>query len=113
MRIIVSMLSVTISLTIGLVLMQYVHGQPCTYKDINGVCTEVANNYFSINVPESWTYTEGFTGQTLTPSKFSDLLLIPDSQKLREKMEHDGGVLAIFMQDTDYPIKNAPLESYM
>jgi hypothetical protein len=106
--------------------MQYAHGQPCTYKDINGVCTEVANNYFSINIPDSWTYTEySSTGMSqllgrgvneihLTPSEFSDILLTRgDFRNAIEKLQDEDSLYAIFAQDTNYPIKNAPLESYV
>jgi PDZ domain len=84
----------------------------------------VANKYFSINMPDSWAYTESFTPQAnniifgpvnnihLTPSEFSDLLLITSKDKFRDKIQ-DGGVFSFFRQDTEYPIKNAPLESYV
>jgi hypothetical protein len=122
---IVSLSAVAVSLTIGLVI-QYAHGQPCTYKDINGVCTEEANNYFSINIPDSWTYTEySSTGMSqllgggvneihLTPSEFSDILLTRgDFRNAIEKLQDEDSLYAIFAQDTNYPIKNAPLESYV
>jgi hypothetical protein len=85
----------------------------------------VETPYFSIKIPDSWTYVESSntpqaktTGYgpgnsiLLTPSKFSDMLLIPDYQKYSEKIQ-EGGVSVRFHQDTDYPIKNAPLESYV
>jgi hypothetical protein len=85
---------------------------------------KVENLYFSINIPDSWTYTESSNtpqarstglgpGNTinLTPSEFSDLLLIP-MEKFREKIQ-DRGAYATFFQDSDYRIKNAPLESYV
>jgi hypothetical protein len=85
----------------------------------------VENQYFSINIPDSWTYLEyshtpeskttGLgppNGILLTSSNFSDMLLSPDFQKYSEKIQ-EGGLSARFHQDTDYRIKNAPLESYV
>ena len=84
----------------------------------------IANPYFSLK-PDNWTYIEyshtpeatttGFgPGNSiwLTPSEFSDILLSLDFEKYSKKIE-DGGVIAVFAQDTDYRIKNAPLESYV
>lgn len=48
----------------------------------------------------------------LTPNEFSDLLLAPDFEKFKEKIQ-DGGAILFFAQDTGYPLKNAPLESYV
>jgi hypothetical protein len=83
---------------------------------------KVENLYFSINIPDSWTYVESSNtpqakttgygpGNTiqLTPSEFSDVLL---GTQYNEKTA-EGGVIATFGQDTDYRIKNAPLESYV
>jgi hypothetical protein len=46
----------------------------------------------------------------LTPSEFSDILLGP-VENIEKTVE--GIVIATFFQDTDYRIKNAPLESYV
>jgi PDZ domain len=86
----------------------------------------VKNQYFSINIPDSWTYTEySNTGMSqllgrgpvndieLTPSEFSDMLLNRDIEKVIEKIQVEGSPYASFSQDTNYPIKNAPLESYV
>jgi hypothetical protein len=85
----------------------------------------VENQYFTINIPDNWTYIEySHTPQSqttgfgpgnqiwLTPSEFSDILLSPDSETYSKKIE-DGGVIAVFAQDTNYRLKNAPLESYV
>lgn len=85
----------------------------------------VANLYFSIKIPDSWTYKQSsfkpqseVTGYGLgnyiqiTPSEFRDLLLSDRIETFMEKIE-DGAATAVFSQDTDYPIKNAPLESYV
>ena len=84
----------------------------------------VGNRYFSINIPDSWTYQESsntLEARTqgmgplnridLTPSEFSDFLLMP-FEKYMEKIQ-DGGAGATFDQDIDYRLKNAPLESYV
>lgn len=85
----------------------------------------LANQYFSIKIPDSWTYIESSTtpeakttgfgpGNSilLTPNEFSDILLNFDFQKYSEKIQ-EGRLSARFAQDTDYRIKNAPLESYV
>jgi hypothetical protein len=85
----------------------------------------VASLYFSIKIPDSWTYKQSsFKPQSevtgyghgnyiqLTPSKFSDLLLSDRIETFMEKID-DGAATAVFFQDTDYPIKNAPLEAYV
>ena len=87
--------------------------------------TNVNNTYFSINIPDSWVYAKYSntpeaerTGSGLgnmvwlTPNESSDLLLTPDFDKLKEKMQ-DGGAILYFVQDTGYPLKNAPLETYV
>jgi hypothetical protein len=86
---------------------------------IAGGNDNVGNLYFSINIPDSWTYTESsdtLQARTqglgplnridLTPNEFSESLLGGNSEKQE-------GVIAIFTQDIDYRIKNAPLESYV
>jgi hypothetical protein len=80
-----------------------------------GGSDRVENHYFSIKIPDNWTYKEGSnTPQAestgfgpanlimLTPGEFSDILL--------GKAVHNG-VFAYFIQDAYYPIKNAPLET--
>jgi hypothetical protein len=84
----------------------------------------IANQFFSIKIPDNWAYSEfsntpeakntGFgpvNTIALTPNEFSEILLSGDDVKFREKIE-DAGAFANFVQDTDYP-KNAPLESYV
>jgi hypothetical protein len=86
-----------------------------------GGMDSIENLYFSINIPDSWTYLEfsntpqaETTGYgpvnaiNLTPNEFSDILLDPSFsfEKASEK------IIATFLQDTGYRIKNAPLESY-
>jgi len=85
----------------------------------------VKNSFFSIEVPNNWTYTENSdTSQARStgygpintvisaPSNFSELLLT-DSAEEYKKLMHNGGAVAIFSHDTDFPLKNAPLESYV
>jgi hypothetical protein len=113
-KIVLVMAMVTISLTVGLVSlsMQYSYSET------------VANDYFSIKIPDSWAYTESFTpesnniifgptnGILLTLDNFSNMLLSPDKEKYSEKIQ-EGGLSARFNQDNGYRIKNAPLESYV
>jgi len=83
------------------------------------------SQYFSIKIPDSWTYKQiHFKPQSeptgyalgnyvrLTPDKFSDLLLSDRIDTIMEKID-DGAATAVFYKDTNYPIKNAPLESYV
>lgn len=85
----------------------------------------VGNQFFSIEIPDSWVYSEysdtpeaettgSGTGNMvwLTPNEFSDLLLSPDFEKFMEKIQ-DAGAILYFVQETDYPLKNAPIESYV
>jgi len=91
-----------------------------------GGTDSVENLYFSIKIPDSWTYREySNTGMSqllgrgpvndieLTPSEFSDVLLISDFKKIIEKIQDEGSPYASFFQDNNYPIKNAPLVSYV
>ena len=83
------------------------------------------SQYFSIKIPDSWTYKQSpFKSQSeptdyalgnyvrLTPDEFSDLLLSDRIETIMEKIQ-DGAATAVFYKDTNYPIKNAPLESYV
>src|SRR4029078_938525 len=83
------------------------------------------NQYFSINIPNSWTYIEysstlesaktGYGPASeiwLTPKEFSDLLLINNIPDITDKLS-DEGAFATFFQDNNYRIKNAPIESYV
>jgi hypothetical protein len=82
-----------------------------------GGSDRVENLYFSIKIPDNWTYKEGSnTPQAestgfgpanlimLTPSEFNDILL--------GKAVHNG-VFAYFIQDAYYPIKNAGLDLFV
>jgi hypothetical protein len=90
-----------------------------------GVNDKFENQYFSINIPKTWTYIEysstteaaktGFGPGNeiwLTPNQFSDFLLIDDVKEIIKKLP-EGGALAGFFQDGQYRIKNSPLESYV
>jgi len=70
---------------------------------------KVENVYFSINIPDNWTYVEYSNGMRLAPNEFTDVLQasLGDTEKTA-----DEGVLSIFTTDTEYLLKNAPLESY-
>lgn len=82
----------------------------------------IENLYFSMKIPDSWAYIEGSNtpeqkttgygpanGIALAPNEFSEILLADENNQKTA----DGGVIAWFFQDTDYRIKNAPLESYV
>lgn len=90
-----------------------------------GGADTVANPYFSIKIPDSWTYKQSsFKPQSevtshglgnyiqLTPSEFRDLLLSDRIETFMQKIE-DGAATAVFSRDTDYPVKNASLDSYV
>jgi hypothetical protein len=86
--------------------------------------TNVNNTYFSINIPDNWTYIEttqsraakilGF-GPTnsieTTPHKFGEFFL-NQTTPLSQKMEKEGAY-SLFQQKADYPIKNAPLDLFV
>jgi hypothetical protein len=71
----------------------------------------VGNPYFSIKIPDNWTYIESSTtpqaattgygpGNVIssTPNEFSNILLVHDFQKKSEE------IIATFLQDTGYRI---------
>jgi hypothetical protein len=72
----------------------------------------VENQYFSIDIPDNWTYTEdSYTPHILlTPDEFSDVLLSAVDNIHRTA---EGGVVALFEKNIEYPLKSAPLESYV
>jgi hypothetical protein len=89
---------------------------------------KVENAYFSIKVPDTWTYQEisntamaDLLGRGpgnsifLTPGEFGNLLVEPKEgeRSVIEKIQQDGGVLSGFLQDTTYTIKNSPLDAYL
>ena len=88
---------------------------------------KVENLYFSLKVPKSWTYAEysntamaSFMGRgpvndlQLVPGEFGDLLVDDEdsSTGIIDRMD-SGGVFSEFVQDTDYSLKNAPLNTYV
>jgi hypothetical protein len=82
----------------------------------------VGNLHFSANIPDNWIYIEartstpnlfGFAQSNLivsTPKEFSEILFNL-SQPLGGKI-NEGGLYSVIMQDSDYQIKNAPLDLY-
>lgn len=85
--------------------------------------TNVNNTYFSANIPDNWIYIQartssapdflGFAQSNLiasTPNEFSEILF-NISQPLGGKI-YEEGVYSVIMQDSDYQIKNAPLDLY-
>jgi hypothetical protein len=76
---------------------------------------KVENFYFSLKVPNNWTYAERSNNLlALTPGNFADLLIRneEDEQSPYGRM-FDGGAYSTFRQDTRYSIKNAPLDLYV
>jgi hypothetical protein len=77
---------------------------------------------FSIEVPDSWTYTEtpeppiehllgisSYSSVVLVPAKFAELLI-----QDKGDIEMDNGTAAIvFAEDSDYTVKNAPPDLYV
>jgi PsbP-like protein len=106
----------TISMTIVLLL-------PSLDSKVYAI-TNVNNTYFSINIPDNWTYAEtteskaakilGFgpiNSIELTPNKFGEFFL-NQTKPLSEKMEKEGAYSS-FQQKADYPIKNSPLDLFV
>jgi PsbP-like protein len=77
---------------------------PPSSSEVNGL-TNVNNTYFSINIPDNWTYTEGLSSVGLTPNEFG-VILLNQTKVLTEKMEKEGAYSS-FSRDWNYPIKNA------
>jgi hypothetical protein len=77
---------------------------------------------FSIDVPESWTYTEtpespmehlsgvsSYSSVVLVPAKFAELLI----QDKGDIEMGNGTVAIVFAEDSDYTVKNAPPDLYV
>ena len=86
--------------------------------------TNVNNRYFSIKIPDNWTYVQttespvakilGFGPNNmiaLTPNEFGEFFL-NQTKPLSEMMENEGA-FSSFQQKADYPIKNAPLDLFV
>lgn len=91
---------------------------------VYAITTDVNNTFFSINIPDNWSYTQttespvakilGFgpiNSIALTPTEFSEFFL-NQTKPLSEKMEIEGAYSS-FQQKADYPIKNAPLDLFV
>jgi hypothetical protein len=89
---------------------------------------KVENAYFSLKIPDTWTYVEvsdtamaDFLGRGpgnaiyLAPSEFANLLAESNEKdnSVKEEMQQDGSVLSTFRQDTTYNLKNAPLDALL
>jgi hypothetical protein len=81
---------------------------------ISNVNAIVVNNTdFSIEVPNGWVYRENTLNDVnilLTPNEFADL--ITDNASITYGL-NEGGVVAELAPDRNFPIKNAPLETYV
>lgn len=85
------------------------------------------NFYFSLKIPESWTYAEYSNTATASfmgtgpvnyvisaPGEFGQILTddADDDRSYFEKLS-EGGAIGEISQDTDYNLKNAPLQAYV
>jgi hypothetical protein len=110
MPVVISALFLSFSLSLSVV-----HGQQ-----------KLDNPYFSLRIPDSWTYAEYSNTYTASvygrgpvnlvdsaPAEFGDILVQnkDDDRTMNEKIQ-DGGVYSEISQDTDYSVKNAPVETY-
>jgi hypothetical protein len=103
--IIVSLASITISLTVGLI--SIAHGQTVDNQ------TTANTTDFSIHVPNGWVYREDYlfdNGILLTANEFADRLITDNASALIDIMH--GGILAELRPDPHFPLKNAPVEVY-
>lgn len=106
--IIVSLASITISLTVGLVLIA--HGQ--TVDNETNASTTVNTTDFSIDIPDNWVYEVVLISKVkLAPNEFGDVLII-NEDKWSEQVNNTG-VVASFSQDFLFPIENAGLDLYV
>lgn len=76
----------------------------------NGL-TNVNNTYFSMSIPDNWTYKEGLSSVGLTPNEFG-VILLNQTKPLLEKLEKEGAY-STFEKDWNFPIKNAGLDLYV
>ncbi len=100
-------LLLTIILILGLSsLAPAVHGQE-----------KVENAYFSMKIPDTWTYTESsnpINQVVAAPDEFGNILVYDDDddESLFDRVR-DGGAVAMFTEDTTYNLKSSPLEAYV
>ena len=80
------------------------------FQNVNAI-TNVNNTYFSLNIPDNWTYKEGLSSVGLTPNEFG-VILLNQTKPLSEKMEKEGSYSS-FEKDWNFPIKNAGLDLYV
>jgi hypothetical protein len=93
---------------------------------VNGI-TNVNNTYFSIIIPDNWTYAEHYMiGMTmagshgngsvnlvaLAPSAFAKALVVNENKESPYDKMFNGGAYSTLRQDIDYPNKNSTLEEY-
>jgi hypothetical protein len=78
---------------------------PASDSKVNAL-TNVNNTFFSVNIPDNWTYKEGLSSVGLTPNEFG-VILLNQTEELSEKMEEQGAYSS-FSRDLNYQIKNAP-----
>ena len=82
---------------------------------ISNVNAIVVNNTdFSIEVPDGWVYRENILFDStlvLTPKEFANVLIMEDSLKVPDILQ--GGIIVVLARDPSFPIKNAPLETYV
>ena len=92
-------------------LISYVHAQ----EEVDGL-------YYSIKVPNTWTYTDSakspindlvginsFSSIVLVPNEFGTYLIEEDDPIELE----NGSAVVMFSKDYDYSVKNAPLDLYV
>jgi hypothetical protein len=82
------------------------------FSNVYGII--VNNTDFSIEVPNGWVYREDlFTdnGILLTPNEFGDILISDNDSILLDVLKDK--VLVQIASDSNFPIKNAPVEMYV
>jgi hypothetical protein len=73
------------------------------------------NPHFSVEVPNGWVYRENFGNNDhilLAPNEFADLLIADNVSASLPDLRY-GGFMVELAPDFNFPIKNAPLDTYV
>lgn len=108
-------ITVLVSLTTLISLFSFIYGQE-----------KVENPYFSLRIPENWTYFEysniglpSIHGRDpvnyieLTPGEFGEIIIEDESDSIVYKKVQEGGVYSEISQDRTFAQNNVTLETYV
>ena len=102
---------------IGLFLVSHAYAQNNNENNDNEVSNNlIKTSYFSIDPLDNWTYeinSDRTTAQTMGSGASNEIILYPKDIDIGTAVEAGNAVIANFMQDNIYNVKNAPLSDYV